>query len=215
MAIDLRITADTPEELISTINGLASLGSGRVVHRPAEPFVQPDEAAEEAPADPQPQADETPRPTGRKPRQPKAEPAPKATDPSAGEQSSGQAASAGAGQTADPPATSAKSVGDVFSDQIQQAVTEAAAERALEAAAQPQPAPAPATPAAPQGEITMETINATFAPMIGAGKKFPSMREAQEFLKANFKNAENQPARGMREVQPADYARLMQLLQQP
>lgn len=182
MSIELKINADTPEELIATINGLATLGQ-----RP-----QPAARATELVADEEREA-AVERPTTRRGRPPKAAPVQTDTGLSEAEQPSDDPASAGSGPDADPPATSVKSdlVGDKLSQQIKEANAEAAAERTE----------------AP-GTITLEHLNEKFASLMGDGKKFPSMRVAQDFLKANYVNAAGEPVRAMRDIQTQDYARL-------
>lgn len=194
MSIELKINADTPEELIATINGLATLGRAPVTVSRAAPAAEPHDAVEERA---ETALEEASRPTSRRGRPAKAQAAaPQDTPPSEAEPASEAAAGDGSGSTAGTDATSVKSdlVGDKLSQQIKEAVAES-----------PPEAEAPAT-------ITLEHLNEKFAGLIGDGKKFPAMRLAQEFLKANFVSNAKEPCRSLREVLPQDYPRLWQML---
>jgi hypothetical protein len=178
--IELKINADTPEELIATINGLATLGNGRRTFAPAEPFVPPDEEPEERPQ---------PEPVSRGGRRKKAD-APAVTDLSGGDPASGAADTAGAGQIAGPAATTVKSdlVGDTLSQQIKEANAESRAEKEN------------------GGEVvTLEVVQQVFGQATAPGGKL-TMLQAQALLKDNFKDAAGEPVRRIRDLLPADYA---------
>lgn len=173
--IELLIKADNAADLIATINGLSTLGSGKAAAPAPVEYDADAEMEEIINAVPQSEA-RAPRKGGR-PRK-----APESSASTAAE-TSGETGSA-ENRTASPPTSS-----DVFSDQIKQANAEAAADRANE-------------------PITLESLNARFAEVIGTGKKFPSMRDAQEFLKSNFQSAAGEPCRRLGEVKTEDYPRL-------
>lgn len=197
--IELLIKADNAADLIATINGLSNLGghadkvTGR--NRPAPSYESDAPAESETVSEIEVEVAEPTRST------------PPVTDPpknKGGRTRKVQepALSATTGDTSEPqPATSdAKSAsngsGDVFSRQIKQANAEAAAERQGD-----------------NGVVTMETLNSAFAQVIGSGKKFPSMKDAQDYLKGNFTSAAGEPCRRLGEVQTGDYDRLLAALQ--
>lgn len=179
--IELHISATSPEELIATINGLATLGSSRRVLEPAEPFAQGDD--EDAPV-PQPES------SSRGGRRKKAD-APRDTAPSGGAQGSADEDSAGAGQNAAQLATTVKSdlVGDTLSQQIKTANAEAKAERDAEV-------------------VTLEVVQQALAEATKPGGGM-SMMKAQEVLMANFTTAAGEPLRRIREAKPEDYAAIL------
>jgi len=107
-------------------------------------------------------------------------------------------ADARAAQPAEPVKTDL--VGDTFSKQIHEANAASAAAKAT-----------PVEEDDPGDVVTLDVLQQAFAKATAAGGKL-SMQDAQNLLKSNFTTAAGEPVRRIAEIQPKDYAAVLQRL---